>query len=108
MRRVEHFLGCLCRCLLAILGAASMADAQAHWRIADAPNTTIPDANSSGGGFARVRGAGITSTGEAVVADPIELQVVLADRSGRVIRSLARRGQGPGELGAIGLDGGRR
>jgi hypothetical protein len=101
MRRVEHFFGCLCWFLPAILGTAPMADAQPLWRIAEAPSTTIPDARSSGGGFSRVRGAGITGTGETVVADPIEVQVVLADRSGRVVRSLARRGQGPGELGAI-------
>ena len=76
--------------------------AQASWTVERTAAITVPATSSSGDAqFASATWATRLSSGEIAIADAMDGVIRIADKTGRTVRSLGRRGSGPGEFGML-------
>ncbi len=74
---------------------------QAQWRLEQQPFLSVRVASERVGGDGSATGASLLRDGRIVVADNVQGVVHLWDASGRRVRSVGRRGAGPGEFQLI-------
>ena len=82
--------------------ASQAAPSEHEWRVSDRPFLTLGAIEGDGADlFGDVAGAVRFSSGEVVVADRIGLDVRVFSAEGRVSKTAAGRGEGPGEFRMI-------
>lgn len=87
------------RSTLFLVMLAAPVGAQPVWRVDPTPTVIVPAMTASGDvQFGTVSWATRMGSGEIAILDPADATIRLADATGRVTRSLGRRGNGPGEF----------
>ncbi|MDX2262526.1 MAG: hypothetical protein SFU84_12615 [Gemmatimonadales bacterium] len=116
-RCIPHLVGSLVAALPSHVAAQGIRDsagvriienrapawtASTAWRVAAVPILTLGDGRGGAGNeFGRVVGVVRRNDGTVAVADAMAHTVRVFDATGRLLRSLGRAGEGPGEFGTL-------